>query len=77
MLDQAALPFLSQRGHIVSLVGGGGKTTLLYQMSAHCGLYHHPYPLPAGRALGTGCVPAGWVVGGWNVRCGGKASCAE
>lgn len=36
MLDQAALPFLSQRGHIVSLVGGGGKTTLLYQMSAHC-----------------------------------------
>lgn len=36
MLDESALPFLAQRGHVVSLVGGGGKTTLLYQMSAHC-----------------------------------------
>lgn len=36
MLDEAALPFLARRGHVVSLVGGGGKTTLLYQMSAHC-----------------------------------------
>ena len=62
--------------------GGRGKTTLLYQMScalcpqrlAGARLYHHPYPLPAGRALGTGCVPAGCVVGGWNVRCGGKAA---
>ena len=28
-------PFLMEKGHIVSLVGGGGKTTLMYAMAAH------------------------------------------
>ena len=36
MLDEKELPFLAEKGHIVSLVGGGGKTTLLYAMAAHC-----------------------------------------
>lgn len=31
---QAAFPFLAGRGHVVSLVGGGGKTTLMYAMAA-------------------------------------------
>ena len=31
-----ALPFLRERGHVVSLVGGGGKTTLLYGMARLC-----------------------------------------
>lgn len=30
------LPFLHEKGHIVSLVGGGGKTTLLYAMARIC-----------------------------------------
>ena len=29
MLDETQFPFLAEKGHIVSLVGGGGKTTLL------------------------------------------------
>lgn len=29
-------PFLAEKGHVVSLVGGGGKTTLLYAMAGHC-----------------------------------------
>ena len=29
-------PFLTEKGHIVSLVGGGGKTTLMYNLAAHC-----------------------------------------
>lgn len=29
-------PFLTEKGHIVSLVGGGGKTTLMYAMAVHC-----------------------------------------
>ena len=36
MLSEAQFPFLAEKGHVVSLVGGGGKTTLLYQLSAHC-----------------------------------------
>ena len=36
MLNEKELPFLADKGHIVSLVGGGGKTTLLYAMAAHC-----------------------------------------
>lgn len=36
MLDEVQFPFLAEKGHVVSLVGGGGKTTLLYAMSAHC-----------------------------------------
>lgn len=36
MLSEKELPFLAEKGHIVSLVGGGGKTTLLYAMAAHC-----------------------------------------
>lgn len=36
MLDEIQLPFLAEKGHVVSLVGGGGKTTLLHAMAAHC-----------------------------------------
>ena len=36
MLNEKELPFLVEKGHIVSLVGGGGKTTLLYAMADHC-----------------------------------------
>ena len=36
MLNEKEIPFLAEKGHIVSLVGGGGKTTLLYAMAAHC-----------------------------------------
>ena len=31
-----ALPFLREKGHVVSLVGGGGKTTLLYGLARLC-----------------------------------------
>ena len=30
------LPFLGETGHVISLVGGGGKTTLLYALARHC-----------------------------------------
>ena len=30
---QDAFPFLSERGHVVSLIGGGGKTTLMYHLA--------------------------------------------
>lgn len=30
---ETELPFLAEKGHVVSLVGGGGKTTLLYAMA--------------------------------------------
>ena len=36
MVTEAQFPFLAEKGHIVSLVGGGGKTTLLYALSEHC-----------------------------------------
>ena len=36
MLNEKELPFLAEKGHIVSLVGGGGKTTLLYAMADYC-----------------------------------------
>lgn len=36
MLSEAEFPFLAEKGHVVSLVGGGGKTTLLYNLSVHC-----------------------------------------
>lgn len=36
MLDERQFLFLAEKGHVVSLVGGGGKTTLLYAMAAHC-----------------------------------------
>ena len=36
MISETDFPFLAEKGHIVSLVGGGGKTTLLYAMAAHC-----------------------------------------
>lgn len=29
-------PFLREKGHVVSLIGGGGKTTLLLALSAYC-----------------------------------------
>ena len=36
MIDEKQFPFLAEKGHVVSLVGGGGKTTLLYNLAAHC-----------------------------------------
>ena len=33
---EQCFPFLREKGHVVSLVGGGGKTTLLYALSAYC-----------------------------------------
>lgn len=36
MVDEKEFPFLAEKGHVVSLVGGGGKTTLMYAMAAHC-----------------------------------------
>ena len=36
MFDEKDFPFLDEKGHIVSLVGGGGKTTLMYNLAAHC-----------------------------------------
>ena len=35
-MTELPFPFLTEKGHVVSLVGGGGKTTLLYAMAAHC-----------------------------------------
>ena len=36
MVTEVQFPFLAEKGHVVSLVGGGGKTTLLYALSEHC-----------------------------------------
>ena len=36
MLNEKEFPFLAEKGHTVSLVGGGGKTTLLSAMADHC-----------------------------------------
>lgn len=36
MLRECDFPFLAEKGHVISLVGGGGKTTLLYAMARHC-----------------------------------------
>ena len=36
MIGEIQFPFLAEKGHVVSLVGGGGKTTLLYAMAGHC-----------------------------------------
>ena len=36
MIVEQQFPFLAEKGHLVSLVGGGGKTTLLYAMASHC-----------------------------------------
>ena len=36
MITEADFPFLAEKGHVVSLVGGGGKTTLLYAMAECC-----------------------------------------
>ena len=33
---EQCFPFLHEKGHVISLVGGGGKTTLLYVLSAYC-----------------------------------------
>lgn len=37
----ADLPFLREKGHVVSLVGGGGKTTILYAMARLCASRGH------------------------------------
>ncbi len=60
MIGEKQFPFLAEKGHVVSLVGGGGKTTLLYAMASHCaaerlagaGVHHHPHPAPGKRTLG-------------------------
>jgi len=31
--DEVGFPFLAERGHVISLVGGGGKTTLMYHLA--------------------------------------------
>ena len=36
MRNEADLPFLAEKGHVISLVGGGGKTTLLYALAECC-----------------------------------------
>lgn len=36
MILETEFPFLAEKGRVVSLVGGGGKTTLLYAMARHC-----------------------------------------
>lgn len=36
MMLETEFPFLAEKGRVVSLVGGGGKTTLLYAMARHC-----------------------------------------
>lgn len=36
MIGEQQFPFLAEKGHVISLVGGGGKTTLLYAMASHC-----------------------------------------
>lgn len=36
MLSETHFPFLAEKGHVISLVGGGGKTTLLYAFARHC-----------------------------------------
>ena len=36
MLSETQFPFLAEKGHVLSLVGGGGKTTLLYAFARHC-----------------------------------------
>ncbi len=36
MITEEQFPFLSEKGHVVSLVGGGGKTTLMYAMARLC-----------------------------------------
>ena len=35
MLLETQFPFLAEKGHVVSLVGGGGKTTLLYAFARY------------------------------------------
>ena len=36
MITETQFPFLAEKCHVVSLVGGGGKTTLLYAFARHC-----------------------------------------
>ena len=36
MLNEKDFPFLAEKRHIISLVGGGGKTTLLHALAKHC-----------------------------------------
>ena len=35
MIDEKIFPFLAEKGHVISLVGGGGKTTLMYLSLIH------------------------------------------
>jgi len=49
MLNEKELPFLAEKGHIVSLVGGGGKTTLLYAMADHCARKGPRLPISGNR----------------------------
>ena len=36
MFEEKDFPFLAEKGHVVSFVGGGGKTTLMYAAAAYC-----------------------------------------
>ena len=33
---ESVFPFLKEPGHVISLVGAGGKTSLLYEMARFC-----------------------------------------
>ncbi len=76
MLDETQFPFLAEKGHIVSLVGGGGKTTLLHAMVAHgarraggCWLHYHPHPTPERTTLArtNAELAALWTSGNYAV----------
>ena len=57
------LPFLGETGHVISLVGGGGKTTLLYALARHYSAQGQRVLVsttPSGRLEPTpwrGCLP--------------------
>ncbi len=72
MIDEKFFRFLRRKGHVISLVGGGGKTTLMYNLAAHCarkgvgGYWPLPPPTSGGRAEimpQTDAKPHLWVAG--------------
>lgn len=80
MLDETQFPFLAEKGHIVSLVGGGGKTTLLHAMAAHgarkglagAGFHYHSHPTPERTTFGQNECGACSSLDEWQL-CGGRS----